>query len=285
MLHIPCLREKRLLLKLAHCASIILCLHFTASLAFCDDSNLISQLQKLPSVHSVTSTPTKSKPKQIIIHLLNWHFVSKEDFAADLSDSSDVKLSEDEIDKQYLEFLNDVEAVQKEQKQILRYLIKKHKVQSVYMEGLTEKNLNAFNSFIKTLREFEVPEGDGAFDLFLKEQYRRDCLQMGAAAQLLISDELNSVLPLENAEAFEAANPVEKDGKIRFDEEAEEKREDEMIKILVKGKGIKVIVLGGGHDLTYNLERMKMGSVQYIRVTTNQYKTVNKPEITHHDEI
>ena len=126
----------------SYCASIILCLHLAASPAFCDDSDLISQLRKLPSVHSVTSTPTKSKPKQIIIHLLNWHFICKDDFVADLSDSSDVKLSEDEIDKQYLEFLNDVEAIQKEQKQILRFLIKHHKVRSVYMEGLSKKNLS-----------------------------------------------------------------------------------------------------------------------------------------------
>lgn len=259
------------MLKLAHCASIILCLHFTAPFAFCDASDLPTQLRKLPSVHSVKSTPIKTKPKQIIIHILNWHFISKEDFGVDLSNDD---LSEEEIEKQYLEFLNDVEAIQKEQKQILRYLIKHRKVRSVYMEGLTEKNLSAFNSFIKTLRKFEVPDGDGAFDLFLKEQYRRDLMQMGAATQLLISNELKSVLPLENAEAFEAANPVNKDGKIRFDEAAEEKREDEMIKILLKGQGIKVIVLGGSHDLTGNMERMKLDSVRYVRVSSKRYERV-----------
>jgi len=262
------------MIKFSHCASIILCLHLAAPFAFCDDSDLISQLRKLPSVHSVTSTPIKSKPKQIIIHLLNWHFVSNEDFAADLSDSSAGKLSEEEIEMRYLELLNDVDAIQKEQKQILRYLIKHHKVRTVYMEGLTEKNLSAFNSFIKTLREFEVPEGDGALDQFLKEQYRRDFLQMGAAAQLMISNELNSMLPLENAEAFEKANPVGKDGKVRFDEAAEEKREDEMVKILLKGKGIKVIILGGGHDLTDNLKRMKLGSVLYVRVRSKEFQRI-----------
>ena len=266
------------MLKLALCASIFLYLHFAAPFAFCDDSDLISQLRKLPSVHSVTSTPTKSKPKQIIIHLLNWHFISKEDFTTDLSDLLDGNLSEAEIDKRYLEFLNDVEAIQIEQKQILRYLIKHHKVRSVYMEGLTEKNLNAFNSFIKTLREFEVPEGDGALDLFLKEQYRRDLMQMGAAAQLQIQGLLNSVLPLENAEAFQKANPVAKDGKIRFDEKAEERREDEMLKVLLKGQGIKVIVLGGSHDLTGNMERMKLDSVRYARVSSMRYEKVVKDE-------
>ncbi|WP_291171503.1 hypothetical protein [Gimesia sp.] len=202
--------------------------------------------------------------------------MSKADFAADVSDSSDGKLSEAEIEKRYLEFLNDVEAIQKEQKQTLRYLIKHHKVQSVHMEGLTEKNLSAFNSFIKTLREFEVPDGDGALDLFLREQYRRDCLQMGAAAQLKISNELNSVLPLENGEAFEKANPIRKDGKIQIDKSAEEKREDEMVKILVKGDGICVIVLGGGHKLTDNLKRMKLDSVLYFRVSGRKYERVMK---------
>lgn len=234
-------------------------------------SDLISQLRILPSVHSVTSTPTKSKPKQIIIHLLNWHFISQENFAADPLDGN---LSEADIEKRYLKFLDDVEVVQKEQKQILRYLIKHHKIQSVYMEGLTKKNLNAFNSFIKTLREYEVPEGEGAIDLFLKEQYRLDCLQMGAAAQLLLSRQLKSVLSLENAEAFEAANPVGKDGKIRFDEAAEEKREDEMVKILMKGKKVSVVILGGGHDLSDCLKRIKLDSVLYVRVRSKGYERV-----------
>ena len=258
--------------KLLHCARLILCLHIAVPFALCDDPNLTSQLRKLPSVHSVTSTPIKikTKTKQIIIHLMNWHFISK--------DSSDDELSEAEIDKQYLGFLNDVEAIQKEQKQILRYLIKHRNVQSVYMEGLTEKNLSAFNSFVKTLREFEVPEGDGALDLFLKEQYRRDLMQMGAAAQLLINRRLESVLPLENAEAFEAANPVGKDGKIRFDKYAEEKREDEMLRILMKGQGIKVILLGGGHNLTDSLKRMKVDSVLYVRLKSKEYERIVKDE-------
>ncbi|QGQ23951.1 hypothetical protein F1728_15235 [Gimesia benthica] len=205
---------------------------------------------------------------------MSWHFVSKEDFAADLSASSDGKLSEEETDEQYLEFLDDVEAIQKEQRQMLRFLIKHHKVRSVHMEGLTEKNLNAFNSFVKTLREFEVPDGDGAFDLFLREQYRRDLMQLGAAAQLKISNELKYVLPLENAEAFEAANPVGKDGSIHLDKIAEERREDEMLKILLKGQGIKVILLGGGHDLTDNLKRMEVDAVLYVRVSTKAYLMV-----------
>ena len=256
------------------CASLILCLHFAASLALCDDDNLISQLRKIPSVHSVTPTPEKSKPKQVIIHLLNWHFISREDYAAGISDIEGKPISEEELEKRYTNFLDEVEAIQKEQKQILRHLIKQHKIQSVYIEGLTEKNLSAFNKFIKTLREFEVPKGDDGFDLFFKEQYRKDLLQMGAAAQLLISNELKSVLPLEDAQAFEKANPITKDGKIQFDEAADQRREDEMVKILLKGKGISVIVLGGDHDLTDNLKRLKLGLVQYVRVRCKRYKTV-----------
>lgn len=236
--------------------------------------NLTTQLRKIPGVHSVTSTPIKSKPKQVIIHLLNWHFISREDYAADISDIEGKPIPEEELEKQYTEFLDEVEAIQKEQKRILRHLIKQHKIQSVYIEGLTEKNLSAFSKFIKTLREFEVPKGDDAFDLFFKDQYRKDLLQMGVAAQLLISKELKAVLPLENAEAFESANPITKDGKIRFDEMADQRREDEMVKILMKKKEISVIVLGGDHDLTDNLKRLKVGAVRYVRVTTKQYEKV-----------
>ena len=38
-------------------------------------------------------------------------------------------------------------------------------------------------------------------------------------------------------EAIKLANPLAKDGKIQFDEEAEEKREDEMLKTLRKWQG------------------------------------------------
>ncbi|WP_339685939.1 hypothetical protein [Gimesia maris] len=119
-----------------------------------------------------------------------------------------------------------------------------------------------------------MPEGNGVIDLFLKEQYRRDLMQLGVPAQLMIKNELNSVIPLENSAAFKSANPIGENGKIKVNQEAEEKREDEMLKILRKGQGINVIVLGGGHDLTDNLDRMKLDSVQYVRVATNRYKKV-----------
>lgn len=257
---------------------MVLYLYFAVSASFADDpitgSGLSTQLRKIPCVNSVTSTSIKSKPNHIIIHLLNWHFLSEEEFGADISSSSDDKLSEAEIKKQYFAFLDDVEAIQREQKQILRYFIKNLEVQSVYLEGLTEKNLNAFNSFVQTLREFEMPEGNGVIDLFLKEQYRRDLMQLGVPAQLMITNELKTVLPLENSEAFKSANPIAQDGTVQFDVETKEKREDEMVKILRKGQGISVIVLGGGHDLTDNLERIKLESVQYYRLRTNHYKKV-----------
>lgn len=154
--------------RLSLCASIILCLHIAVSTSHAEEpsteSELSFQLRKIPGVHSVTSTPTKSKPKKIIIHSLNWHFLSKEDYTADPSDSLDGKFPEAEIEKQHYDFLDDVEAIEKEQSQILRYLIKKHKVQSMYLKGLTEKILSAFNSFVKTLpftnSNFARREGD-----------------------------------------------------------------------------------------------------------------------------
>lgn len=87
---------------------------------------------------------------------------------------------------------------------------------------------------------------------------------------------MKAVLPLENAEAFESANPITKDGKVRFNKDADQRREDEMVKILQKGKGISVIVLGGDHDLSDNLERMSLDSIRYVRVSSKQYERVVK---------
>ncbi|MEK6238261.1 MAG: hypothetical protein N2C14_26395, partial [Planctomycetales bacterium] len=73
-----------------------------------------AELKSLPGVHAV-HVKNASAPKTRIIHILDWHFVPKDDFAADLRSESDDPISDDEMDDLYDEFLDEVEAVQEEQ--------------------------------------------------------------------------------------------------------------------------------------------------------------------------
>jgi hypothetical protein len=68
--------------------------------------------------------------------------------------------------------------------------------------------------------------------------------------QLLIDGHIKAVVPAEDAKAYEAANPVQADGRIVFDEKANEAREDAIVTRMTKTSETAVLVLGGAHDLS-----------------------------------
>ena len=231
-----------------------------------------SDLTKLPHVHSVTFSAKTATERQII-HILDWHFVLQADFAADLRDQSSEPISDDEIQELYEEFLVEVEAVQQEQMAILRVLIRDHGVRAIYKEGLTAEGLTAFIKLVATIKKFELnkPKGETPIEQFLLDQYRQDLLQLGAAGRLLLSRELQAVLPAEDAESLAKANPVKPDGAIEFDAEADERREDAIVGSMLDGDRVAVIVLGGDHDLADNLRRAANEACQYVRIETKEY--------------
>lgn len=93
-----------------------------------------------------------------------------------------------------------------------------------------------------------------------------DLLRLGAAGQLALEGKLR-VLPAEG-KGFEQANPV-RDGAVEFDEAANEKREDEIVRRLAKGG---CLVLGGAHDLADNIKRLGL-DVGYVLVTPRRCPT------------
>lgn len=232
-------------------------------------------LKNLPQVHSVTFGLTKGSERQII-HLLDWHFVSEADFAADLRDQSSEPISDEEIEGLYDAFLDEVEAIQQEQMAILRALIRDHGVNAIYKEGLTAENLPAFEKLVAAIKKFgrNKPKGETLVEQFLLDQYRRDLLRVGAAGRLLLSGELKAILPAEDAKCLEAANPVGSEGKVRLNAEADERREDAIVRSILDGERVAVIVLGGDHDLADNLQRLSDGSCQYVRIEAKRYREV-----------
>lgn len=256
----------------------IFCLGISSRTTRAAEPSLISNsdLAKLPHVHAVTFSPTTATERQIV-HLLDWHFVPEADFAADLRDQSSEPISDEDIAELYEEFLAEVEAVQQEQMAILRVLIREHGLQAVYKEGLTAERLPAFTKLVGAMKGFKMkkPKGETPTEQFLLDQYRQDLLHLGAAGRLLLSGELQAVLPAEDAEALAKANPAGPDGKIEFDAEADERREDAIVRSIV-GDRVAVIVLGGDHDLADNIQRVARGSCQYVRIELKGFWKVSR---------
>lgn len=210
--------------------------------------------QELPGVHSVT-TRVGTEPR--ITHILNWHYVSEEDFTADLRDQG-----VEDIEGSYETFLDEVQAVQQEQIALLKAM----GVKRVYLEGLTAENVARYRALIDAMKKYREPKGDGPTDQFLRQQYRIDLLMIGAPGRLLLEGVDLEVLPLDDPNLFKQANPVV-NGKFQLDAKANERREDAMVKLL---DGPSVIILGGGHNLSDNTKR------EYVRIETKAYRRVRQ---------
>ena len=228
-----------------------------------------NKMHRLIILLALLSNVAHAEPTTVI-HVLNWHFVSLDDFAADLKANTGKPLTDDQIKEKYWAFQDDLKAIQNQQIVLLRQLIKKHKLKSVYIEGLTEKNKKEVMGAIESLKEYEKNKADPNWSPplsrgFLELFARQDKLELGAAGQLVVKGELDTLLPAEDSKAFEVANPVRSDGKVIFDKMADERREDAIVSNLLKGSGVVVIVLGEDHDLTDNIKRLGP-SVEYRRV-------------------
>jgi hypothetical protein len=252
----------------------------------------VRTLLRSPKAQGVELSPAHGSPIHRIIHLKNWHVVPKELFAADLRDLADEPVSDNEIDRLYEKHLDNVESLQKEQIRLLRHFIQNHGLKRVYYEGLTDEDKPLFEMKIETyastqndsaeitrdveemLAEADDPELRRQLEGVLRGR-RMFLLEMGAVGQLLMTGELEDVLPVEDAQLFEKANPLSKDGHIELKSETIEAREDAMVKKMLDGGPFAFVVLGGGHDLSDNIERLGSGSCEYLTVETGRYSQLS----------
>lgn len=227
-------------------------------------------LSSHPDVASVKVAVDCESPKLTIIHICDWHFVDKERFTIDVRDESTTPLSDAEVDELFEQHRADVGAIQKQQKRVIRTLVKQHGIKQVFHEGFTPEQLPAYKRHIEILKDFKqyLPTGDSGLDRFTRYEYQTDMLLIGVPGQLLIDGHIKSVLPAEEAKAYEAANPVKPDGRIVFDEKANEARENAIVRTLMKsGSATEVLVLGGSHDLSDNVP----AGVKLIEGTVKAY--------------
>lgn len=257
---------------------------------------------------SITLAGCSQAPPQKIIHVCDWHYVPKEQFAADLRSANDARYTDEEIDEHYATFLSEVEQVQQEQVEELRKLIRDHGLKHVWIEGITDAENRDFEEIVSQVKAIEatnIPRlrrqladtdeliagmearnrtGENDYVqaksirthlLALKSEHREWLLKLGAAGKLRMSGELTAALPLDDEETHQAANPIKPDGTIHFDDAKIKAREEAMVKRLLAAKElVAVIVLGAGHDLS---ELLKSHSVEYVRVMPKSVPVPDKP--------
>lgn len=194
----------------------------------------------------------------MIIHVVDLHLADRDSLAADLRNQSP-EISDEEIDRQYAELHNRVQTMQVQQVATLRGLIRQHGIKRVFLEGLHQGNVEQFRQTVDELPYVDIMElhermavtGDSAERALLLvtiEETQDRLMAVGAAGQLVISEDLSAVEPLDDSELMVVADPS-KNG-FRFDGPENRAREIEMAKRLVNsGDPVTVCILGGAHDL------------------------------------
>jgi hypothetical protein len=252
------------------------------------DADAVAMLRQLPGVVEVVRHGPEGRPSSRIVHLLDWHYVARSTYSADLRSQSAEPIWDEEIDRAWEEHLHQVAAVQREQMLFLRHLVRRHGLRRVYIEGLTERDVPTFQAKIAALRKIKadldglrglLEEEDGRLLTHLESlerEFRRDSLQLGAAGRMLMDGTIEAVLPLEDPDTYEAANPVAEDGTVALDQERIAAREEAQAKRLLSSGRFCLIVLGGAHDLADNLDRLSDGRAEYIRVGMRAWREVGE---------
>jgi len=110
-------------------------------------------------------------------------------------------------------------------------------------------------------------------------QHRLRLLELGAAGRLLIAEEIDEVLPLDDADLLDKAKPITAEGKVKADPAKLMARRDAQVKAVLARGPLALIVLGGAHDLSDSVRRLGGGHCEYIRVTTRRFLEFSGEEV------
>jgi hypothetical protein len=255
-------------------------------------------LRQLPGVVEVEALVSPARPTRRIIHLRDWHFVPEELYALDLRRAAGRPVPEEQVKPRYREFLLEVELVQLEQAALLKCLSRHHGLRRVLFEGLTPEegklyrekvaDLHAAGPALREQREEArqllkgmAEAGKGKSEQYAKAlalekealallvEHRLDVLRFGAPGRLLAAQEVEEVLPLDDARLLDAAKPV---GRGEVEPGKLEARHDAQVKAALASGPCSLLVLGGGHDLSSSVRRLGGGATEYVRVTTRRYR-------------
>ena len=247
-------------------------------------------IKSLPGVEKVIVTGAKNPTKRII-HIVDWHFVDKDDYRIDMEHAHAKKLTDAEFDEMYRELLLVVEMVQAEQMGLIRCL-RHHGLRAVFSEGYSVGEEKEFGERIEAVRGIQkqseemrgqladvraiLKEASGERKnktedlekeiMYAAEGLKAPLLEIGAAGRLLLLGDLEKVLPMEDEKRHQEAKLVQ-GGKITVDAGKIGKRRAAIVGNVLASGPVAVIVLGGSHDLREHLPK----DAEYIRVYVKSY--------------
>lgn len=242
-------------------------------------------LRLLPGVAEVEVLVPAAHPTRRVVHIRDWHFVPRDLYALDLRQAAGRPLSDREVDDRFRELVREVDAVQKDQEEMLDALVTRHDLRRVLVEGLTPEGVANYRAVVSAFKETEdritrlrasasgldprPADIDHQVETMARD-LRVKSLEYGAAGRLM-GRGLFAVLPLDDADLLEGANPVRPGGTVRFDHDRVEARHDGQVRRALAAGPCAVLVLGGAHDLSASVRRLGDGTTEYIRVTPKRY--------------
>ena len=218
----------------------------------------------LDDTPAVAKVENPVKGTRALIHIRDWHWVPYDYIEAELPDDT----PSEEVATTYVTHLEQVREVQEEQFTVLKKLVDREGI-AVFREGLTPDIQPAYRTVSQALwrRHEEIPEvGDELFK-------RPNVLSLGSPGRLLARGLIKQVHAADTDATLALTNPLLPDGTLRkVAPEAIEKREDHMVRQVLRTGGNAVVILGGAHDLSDNIRRLGNGRLGLITVTTRAYR-------------
>ena len=216
-------------------------------------SDAVALLNEADGVARVERLVAAPKPRHRIIHIADWHTVPADFYAADLRDGSDHPLTDEEIKRAHALSGAVTKVVQVSQRTLLRWMGRYYGVRRVFVEGLTDRDLPAYLTLIRSV-------GRRGPDLLPPD--------FGAAAQAMLAGDIGELRAAEDEITSERAR-VEAVTHLVFDGPANDAREAAIVQRLVASGPLAVIVLGGDHDLSRHVRAIP--DCEYLRVFVEGY--------------
>lgn len=221
----------------------------------------LNTLRKLPHVHAVDIARAETRPHHQIIHILNWPFIERKTFLADLQSRTEQPLSKAESEKEWENYLSRVELVQDHQEDLLRALMRFHGIEKViYLEEPTDLGLDNYQKRAQLLRDWRDSPGGTQTNSQSVQQHREEALRLGVPSRFVGLE----VYPLEEANLLPSANPTSTRGnKVQPDQAALDRKESQIVQKVLAGESPVVVLILSSR---YNLADHVPSDVEVVRV-------------------
>jgi hypothetical protein len=224
---------------------LLVVLAVTFIVATAEKSELPDEIRRVEGVALVERLVSPQHPLCRIVHIADFHMISRDDFGAYLREQTP-GISDAEVENDFQDLKSTVRQIQTRQLRLIRWLAKEHAVRVVHREGLTDSTREFYATMVRRVREGKLDPG-----------------LIGAAGQALIAGDIVVVAPADEESPYLRPDPFNT-GRFKLDGPANDAREEAIVRRLASKGPLSVIVLGVEHDLSKHVE--KRGDCEYLKV-------------------